>query len=572
MQGEADLTYDEIIALRSSLVVRLVAAEVRLETLAMIILFPTALLVSLLAGLASDTVLGGSRPGSGASPRAAERPNILFILTDDMDVALLDAMPSVKRLLVDQGTSFPNAFVNVSLCCPSRVSILRGQYAHNHQVRTNQAPDGGYRVFIRQGMETSTVGTWLADAGYRTGYFGKYLNGYPGNQGQTHVPPGWTAWASPVDGDPYGNFNYTMNEDGRLVAYGDAPEDYMTDVLARKADDFIRAGAGQPFFIHLATFAPHSPATPAQRHADLFPDAEAPRTPSFNEADVSDKPDWVTSRSLLTSRQVNLIDAFHRRRLQSLQAVDEAVAALVATLESTGQLDNTFIFFMGDNGFHLGQHRLAQGKQAPYEEDVRVPFVVRGPGVPHATLAQPVLNIDLAPTFAALSDAPIPAFVDGRSLVPLLGAEPPSTDAWRRVALLEHWPAAAESADEAQGIPEFAGLHVVDRVYVRYDTGEREYYDLRSDPYQLDNAIGTLPATDEARLAAWLAAMRACAGDACRVIEAAGPDTATPSAGSPTPAPSASPAASATPDERGRAHLPLMLLHGLAPTAPPPRP
>jgi N-acetylglucosamine-6-sulfatase len=322
--------------------------------------------------------LGGMRLGT-AQPAT---PNIIFILTDDLNADLIEFMPNLKQQLVAQGTTLKNFFVNVSLCCPSRANILRGQYAHNTQVLTNLMPTGGFEKFYALGHESSTVATWLQAAGYRTFYLGKYLNGYPASVSLTHVPPGWTEWYSPVAGNPYSNFNYVMNENGKLVRYGSRADDYLTDVVARKSIDFIKRAAaeGQPFFIHLALYVPHSPATPAPRHAELFPDAQLPRPPSFNEPDVSDKPSFIRNRPLLTERQIAQMQDLYRKRLQSLQAVDEMLASLIATLQATGQLEHTYIFFTSDNGFHMGEHRLNSGKQTAYEEDIRVLLIVRGPG------------------------------------------------------------------------------------------------------------------------------------------------------------------------------------------------
>jgi len=464
------------------------------------------------------------------------RPNIIFILTDDLDAGSAAFMPRLKALLIDQGVSFSNFFVSFSLCCPSRATILRGQYAHNTQILGNRPPDGGFEKFYSLGEENSTIATWLQAAGYRTMYVGKYLNGYPGDAALTYVPPGWDEWYSAVKGNPYSEYNYTLNENGKLVSYGNTPEDYGTDVYARKAVDFIQRTAkeGKPFFIHLSVYAPHGPATPAPRHENLFPNAQAPRTPNFNEEDVSDKPAYIRNRPPLTSREIVQIDEQYRERLQSLQAVDDAIASLIDTLNATGQLDKTYIFFTSDNGFHLGNHRLALGKVAPYEEDIRVPLIVRGPGVPAGQTREHLVgNVDLAPTWAELAGAQAPAFVDGRSLVPLLGEIPPSPESWRQAFLLENGDLAAqtrvlttEPGDFARqireaGIPPFRGLRTKDYLYVEYNTGERELYDLTHDPYELENLVSTADPALLKRLSSWLAELRRCAGASCRAAETA---------------------------------------------------
>ncbi|MFN4218531.1 MAG: sulfatase [Candidatus Bipolaricaulia bacterium] len=472
------------------------------------------------------------------SAAQSTKPNVIFILMDDLNADLLEFMPHVKSLLVAQGVTFANFFDNVTLCCPSRASILRGQYSHNTQILTNQLPNGGFQKFYALGHESSTVAMWLQAAGYRTCYLGKYLNGYPAGASPTHVPSGWNEWYSPVAGNPYSNFNYVMNENGRLIRYGSRAEDYLTDVVARKSVDFIKRAAsdGQSFFMHVALYVPHSPATPAPRHAQLFADAQLPRPPSFNEADVSDKPSFIRNRPLLTDRQIAEMQDFYRKRLQSLQAVDEMLASFIETLKAVGQLDNTYIFFTSDNGFHMGEHRLNAGKQTAYEEDIRVMLVVRGLGVPAGQVLEHLTgNIDLAPTFAELGEASIPDFVDGRSLVPLLHSSPPAPDTWRQGFLIEHWTnqSQAVSASAPDGIwepqdpmeleqtqqlviPQFAAIRTKDYLYVEYATGERELYDLKNDPYQLESLHAQADPALIGSLSERLAKLKTCSGASCR--------------------------------------------------------
>ncbi len=472
-----------------------------------------------------------SLSGAAGAPPRPDRPNIVLVLTDDLDAKSTSVMPHLRTLLVDQGTIFTNAFVTYALCCPSRSSILRGQYVRNHQVLTNTPPSGGFAKFQELGREQSTMATWLKAAGYRTAFLGKYLNGYPDRANPTHVPPGWDEWGSPITASAYGNYNYRMNENGRLVEYGNTPQDYLTDVLARKAADIIRKAAreGVPFFLYINTYAPHTPATPAPRHAGAFPSATAPRPPSFNEADVRDKPAWAQDLPLLTAEQIARIDGQYRARLRSLLAVDDLLAALVDTLQGTEQLGRTHIVFTSDNGFHLGEHRMVQGKNTAYEEDIRVPFIVRGPGVPaRRALDHPVLNIDLAPTFAELAAAAVPAFVDGRSLVPLLGATTPPLRQWRQAFLVEHYvgegrQGAASGPRRAPvrglGAPDLQGLRAQNAIYVEYATGERELYDLVTDPFELQNLAATAPRDLLAKFAARLTDLRRCVGVACRAAE-----------------------------------------------------
>jgi N-acetylglucosamine-6-sulfatase len=487
-------------------------------------------------------------------PSSSPRPNIIFVLTDDLAVWDLEAMPKLKALITDQGTSFSNFFVNLSQCCPSRASILRGQYAHNTEIYGNYPPEGGFQKFHSSAKEISTVAVWLHDAGYRTMLAGKYLNGYPTKHDLRFIPPGWDEWYSPVKGDAYGQFNYTLNENGTLVHYGHRPKDYGTDVYRVKSTDFIRrmAKEGKPFFCYLSVYAPHTPATPAPRHMNLFPDARAPRTPNFNEEDVSDKPRHIRSQPLLSAEEIRKIDEHHRKRLQSLQAVDEMIEDLLETLTTTGQIENTYIFFSSDNGFHLGNHRQFLGKQSPYEEEMRVPLLVRGPGVARGRQVDLLTgNIDLAPTWAELAGVKIPDWVDGFSLVPLWSPRPLSSDSWRHAYLLQcgnpdetgkdsHHPIAPtwlvdgtlEPPDDIEElrragflgdtpkgvfeVPPFYGIRTAEYTYIEYVTGERELYDLRRDPYQLENKVERVNPELVDQLSARVRFLKKCAGYTCR--------------------------------------------------------
>src|SRR5262245_18399967 len=220
------------------------------------------------------------------------RPNLVLIVADDLDrnLGTTDAMPNLHRTLVQQGLTVNDFFVTNALCAPSRATLLRGQYTHSHLVGCNGPPSCGFAPFFQLGHEASTLATWLQGSGYRTGLVGKYLNGFPEGASRTHRPPGWSEFVSPVDDEAYKGFGYRMNENGRIVTYRSRTQDYLTDVLARKAEDFLRRPGDTPFFLYLTPYAPHHPATPAPRHDRLFAGAQVPRTPSFNEDDVSDKP------------------------------------------------------------------------------------------------------------------------------------------------------------------------------------------------------------------------------------------------------------------------------------------
>jgi N-acetylglucosamine-6-sulfatase len=460
-------------------------------------------------------------------------PNMIFILVDDLDARLLEEhlanYPNLSELAAE-GTTFENAFVTDPLCCPSRATILRGQYAHNHRVVGNWWPHGGARKFRDLGHEDSTVATWLQDEGYRTALVGKYMNEYHG----TRVPPGWDEWYA-ISGN---HLSTRLSENGRIVIY-DSEHHHLDDVLAEKAAGYVRRAAdeGSPFFVWLGTTAPHAPAEPASRHEDTFPDARLPRPPSFNEEDVSDKPDWVRDNDVLDQGQIAPMEKLYRKRLQSMLSVDDMIGRLVNALNESGELNNTYVFFTSDNGWHAGEHRLTTGKWTTYEEDIRIPLVVRGPGVPEGrTLDHLVLNNDLAPTFAQLGEAEVPAFLDGRSLKPLLSNDPPLLEEWRSAFLVE---AATELDDTVVpllsgdplpedwrsathndwGRPGLEAIRTEDQLYTEYGNGERELYNLREDPYQVDNRYEAVDPELLRRLQGRLAALRGCSGAACRAAE-----------------------------------------------------
>jgi N-acetylglucosamine-6-sulfatase len=479
------------------------------------------------------------------------KPNIIVVLTDDLDrnMGTMDQVSKLKDMIAGQGITFSNSFVSESLCCPSRSSIQRGQYVHNHQVLGNHPPDGGFEKFHSLNEESSTIGTWVKAAGYRTGFMGKYLNGYPDTAAPNYVPPGWDDWVSPAAGNPYSEYNYTLNENGNLVQHADQPQDYLTDVLSQQAADFLqKTGTDhRPFFLFVATYAPHQPATPAPRHQDAFPDAKAPRPPSYNEADVSDKPAWIQARPLLTPQQQNQMDNLYRKRLQSLLAVQDLVQHILDTLKSTKQLDNTYIIFESDNGFHLGEHRLHAGKLTPYEEDIRVPLYVRGPGIAAGRERKEIVgNIDIGPTVAELAGAQIPDFVDGRSLVPLFREGDQAKSNWRGAFLIEqeevHFhnaklqrriarrhvlepfdPLETQLAAAKQGVPAYSAIRTPTHIYVVYSTGERELYDLNADPYELDNIVNKAGNGLVQQLDNWLNVLKKCSGAGCRTADVAAP-------------------------------------------------
>jgi N-acetylglucosamine-6-sulfatase len=353
------------------------------------------------------------------------------------------------------------------------------------------------------GRDQSTIATWLKSAGYRTKYLGKYLNGYSGS----YVPPGWDEWSAFVNCA----CDNVVYEGGRNVQLAGN----STDAFADKTSDFIRRSSANPdpFFVMVGTRAPHRPPEVADRHLGSFSSAQLPKPPNFDEADVSDKPAWVRSYPRLTQARIDAEQSLYRQRLRSMLPVEDLLRQVITTLEQTGELNNTYIIFTSDNGFHQGQHRLVAGdKKTPYEEDIGVPLMVRGPGVPAGAVRQQlVINNDLAPTIAELAGASTPAFVDGSSFAPLLGSSPPSS--WRTAFLQEGW------KPQSPPVPTNKGVRTQSHMYVEYDTGERELYDLSADPYQLQSKPRAGNEQLYSTLESRLNALRACSGEGCRSAE-----------------------------------------------------
>lgn len=417
---------------------------------------------------------------------ASRPPNVVVVLTDDQRWDEIERMPQVQALLQAQGTTFTNAFVTTPVCCPSRASFLSGLYAHSHGTRTLTAPDGGAPGFV--GADASTIATWLQGAGYRTALFGKYMNSYP-DLGPPHrpswyVPPGWSRWG--VLAIP-GYFDYDLvDEHGLTTHHGLAEADYSTDVTAARAVQFVDTALADdvPFLLYCAPFAPHVDprilvaSTAAPRHAGTFAALPPSRPPNWNEADVGDKPAWVQGRPLLAGLTLGLVDGNRRSGLESLLAVDEGLATLLARVDAAGARDDTVVLYGSDNGFTHGEHRL-RGKLCPYEECIRVPLILRAPGIapPGAVEPRLVENVDLAATVAAVAGVAPPSPIDGRSLLPLVMGEPV---AWRTGVLVEQW--------EVLGSIEFFALRTETWKYVEdRDSAEVELYDLVADPWELEN-------------------------------------------------------------------------------------
>jgi arylsulfatase A-like enzyme len=477
--------------------------------------FPSSILLRL-GALASVLLLGGCSIAAGERkprpPAAAGAPNVVVVMTDDQAVDTMRAMPRTKRLLGAKGTTFDQALVSFPLCCPSRATFLTGQYAHNHGVRDNHPPAGGLGA-LRQG---ETLPIWLQEAGYRTGFVGKYLNGYgkEPNGGERFVPPGWDRWVAAEGGRKTAAYDYQLNIDGHLVERGDEPRDYKTRVMADEAAGFIRgaSGEGRPFFLWVATSAPHTDNNqqagaarnplPEPHDRGRFGAARLPRGPAFNERDVSDKPAFVRRLDRLGARDVGAMRTTYVSQLESLISVDRLVARLVGELERRDELDNTIVLFTSDNGFLRGQHRIDSGKSKLFDESVRVPLLARGPGFERgAKVRSPVANVDLAKTIADAAGARPGIELDG---VDLRDRDPRED----RAVLLEVF----ERRDDR-----FTAVRDRRWVYAERDDGRTELYDHRTDPAELRNLAGTPRARAvEERLAARLEELRDCAGAGCR--------------------------------------------------------
>lgn len=458
--------------------------------------------------------------GAGAQPN---RPNLIVVLLDDADVDITESMPRLRSLMIEKGARFTSNIANTPLCGPARALLLAGRYAHNTKVYYNDGPEGGYTPWSTGGFEDRNLGPWLKAQGYRTGLFGKYINGFPMGKSEAHVPKGWDDFRGILSDREAHNLRFTLNENGALKRYEASAAGYQTDVLSQRLVEFIRASEAnddQPFFGFLAVSAPHVPPEPAERHLAAFPDDKAPRKPSFDEADLSDKPKMLRDQATpLTPAMGREIDATYRGMRQSLLAVEDAMETLLKTLTEMGELSKTYIFLTSDNGWMRGEHRIPAEKYAPYEESIRVPLIVRGPGIASGITVHQVAGlVDLAPTLLELAGASTSAVgeSDGRSLVPLLHALDPRKIPWRESILIEHFGGGAPYR-----VRSYSGIRSEKETYVEYATGEREYYDLVKDPYQLENKAASLKPAALAKLAGRVDALKKCAGEACRAAEGA---------------------------------------------------
>jgi N-acetylglucosamine-6-sulfatase len=448
--------------------------------------------------------------------------NVVMVLADDLDWKLFDQIPRLAALK-DKGMTFTNHTVVDSLCCPSRVTIMRGQYIHNHDVISNiEATGGGWPTFQRLGEDADCLPVWLDDAGVTTALYGKYLNEYPTRPGGIrYIPPGWDEWAVPISrGDSYTGYSYTLNNNGDLVRYGTKPEDFLNDVLNDKAREFI-ADTNEPFFLYLSNYTPHKPFATAPRHLGAHAGLSAPRTPAYNTFGENE-PSWLAEFPTLSDWKLSELDKVWRKRARSAETVADSVEAVLAELQATGKDKDTLVVVTTDNGYHVGEYRMPKGKRTPYAADTVVPMIAIGPGIPAGVEVDEMTStIDLAPTFTEIMGGQTPEWVDGRSLLPFLGAGQAPED-WRTAALSESIGETNKSDPDYLPFipPPFSALRTPRWLYVEYDDGSTALYDRLTDPYELRNIVDSADPTFVAALSAQLAQLDACAGPSCRNADA----------------------------------------------------
>ena len=479
----------------------------------------------LLAGVLVAALLAPASTGTGQVPdaepaRVVRKPNIVLFLVDDMAAKQLQHLPHTRRLVFTRGARFSNYLTSISLCCPARASLLTGKYAHNTGIIGNEYPDGFHGFHVGDERHRTFAVALRRRAGYRTSLLGKYLNEYPFVESRprhavraTFVPRGWSDWAVPIRGQ-YAGVDYDLNVDGR-IRHHDGPRDYLGDLLTRRAVRQIRANRDdRDLAMVLSFYGPHepAPASPVERRNEALKRRIAaidyPRTPDFNERNVRDKPRFIRTRHRLGPRVRRAIDRTYRRQLLSLASIDRHVRTVVRALRRTGQLDDTYLVFTSDHGYHLGTHRLREGKNTAYRDDVNVPFAVRGPGIEPGSVVREVVGpMDVAPTFADMAGTTLPWRHDGESLLPLARGRTPQT--WRDWLLLRHGlpfggtfrssdePASRAERRAAVSQPGYQGVAGRRWQYVRYGTGEQELYDGASDPFQLHNLMAREDRTEE---------------------------------------------------------------------------
>lgn len=460
-------------------------------------------------------------PMQEAEAREPGKPNIILVNTDDLSVSDYKKIRPLRRMTGEKGATFRNSYVSDALCCPSRVSTLTGQYVKNHGVKRHVGPEWGYNRFEANGLGDETFAYWLEKDGYRTALVGKYMNGYKSTGSN---PKGWSEFYG-VHG---ANKQWKLDENGKVRYYtqNKSKSNYRhwEDVLGDKSLSFMRRsiGSGEPFMLYYNPHAPHAPTIWPPRHNRKFAKAPLPNPKSFDEANVSDKPRYIRKLDRVNEQQKKTWTKKHRQRLRSTLSVADQIRRMRTLLKQRGELDNTYIIFTSDNGYHLGQHRLPPGKQTPYETDHRVPLTVSGPGIKAgSSYGHLVSNIDLAPTIAELAGVEVPQYrekIDGRSLEPVLNpTRSMPASSYRTRILLEHYH--GPGVPSAIIPPTYAVLRGPGYTYTRYASGTREYYDLRKDPHQVRSKHRNLGSSKQRRLEQKLSKLVNCAGSSCRIAD-----------------------------------------------------
>jgi N-acetylglucosamine-6-sulfatase len=537
-------------------------------------------------------VVAGLQSAEAAEPSAVQKPSFVVVQVDDATLdqvyaslnvggVEVQAMPYTQALIAGRGITFNRYYVPYPLCCPSRVSLLTGRYAHNHNVRGNVPPNGGYTGFKFRGANTHNIATWLQAAGYRTIHIGKFLNGYgdePFDEGKD-MPPGWSAWHSVLRADTNHYFyGYTLNNNGALEGpYGDPgswetreygerddfgcplaplngkPCFYETDRFNTLAwEELNQTSPEQPFYLQMDYTAPHGdfrrPAgpEPATRHYNTFAGAPYPhsRSQGFNEGNVNDKPRFIREAPYLSLNEIHTYRVYYQKALESLRSVDEGVKTIVDTLGGLQRLRNTYVVFTSDNGFFYGEHRLTGGKFIAYEPATHLPLLIRGPGIkPGTSTGELAANIDLAPTILELAGAEADKSIDGRSLVPYMkdpalrsrrpllfesfvetndveaNGEPTAQRVVKELKRHRNAPRDGASASIVAPPKDYEGIRLGPYKYIEWPDGEKELYDITKDPYELNNVV-RVPNLSPIRafLHAQLVRLETCVGRTCQEV------------------------------------------------------
>ena len=463
-----------------------------------------------LAALVGLLVLAGVGAAEAQSPDEAagpKPPNFIVIMTDDETVGDMAVMPRTRRLIGRAGVTFTRSYVSYPVCCPSRATYLTGQYTHNNDVRClYRWCHGGYGSLKQE----EYLPVWLRRADYVTSHIGKFLNGY-GSEWPAEKPKGWSEWNGLIDHSTYRMWGYKIFEEDHAKTYGRPfrgdPRFYQTDVLRRKAVDFIRrrSRGADPYFLSVAFVAPHHESSHMQKHTGRLVRAAprhrghfahlsyVPKPRSYNEQDVSDKP-WFVGRwnKLLTPAREAAIAERMRERRESLLAVDEAVEAIVDVVRRSGELDNTYVLFTSDNGYMQGEHRVPMGKMLPYDPSTQVPLLIRGPGIPHGRQSPELVgNVDLTPTILDATPATSAKItMDGRSFLPF--ARNPGLTSARPLFHETGGVGAKGRGHREEGapnvqvkVPAWRAVRTTRWLYVDYDGPTSELYDLNRDPAEM---------------------------------------------------------------------------------------